>query len=755
MSTLLREFIVTLKDKNDLEQFYFEMGNSEATGVVPDRVVECVNKRPISRNTHYLLSVDEAEELRKDPRVEAVSLRLKDLGVIAKSYAPQAGTWSRGDDIAVGDDNWGLYRCSLAANPSWGSDTGSTRLSETLNITSSGKNVDVVVVDEIAYPDHSEFDGRMNQYDWFLNHNAAVWPANTNTNYSYTPFRGGNNHATHVAAIIGGETQGWAREANLYNLRHDTSDVNGAPGDYTPSEYIIDYLRAFHNAKSVNPATGRVNPTIANCSWGLTTKTNWPSLNTGGTNPRISKISYRGSLITPNSLGRTPVDTGYSGVCNTTTTRVSTLAGVLNAGNRITTSGSAVGSVASISLNLSANTTGMTNLGATTGYDLTGVSAYDDGGWSITLPFTINFLGGVYGPGGAQGTQIHVSTNSFVIFGGSLSQTYAFFQSANNPPVRKICISAGDRSCQRLWSQLSGTPGSQTFKIRWEGHDGANGGVLGSPTMIWEMTFYEATPAQIDLHVGANAAYRGEFIYEDLENYGILQTDGYCPFRDAALDADIADAINDGIIVVGAAGNAAYKVDVLGGLDYNNYFLDNGEAIYYHRGSSPSTSHTDVICVGALDSASQENKWQSANTGPRVDLYAPGRNVISAVFDDSGSPNGNTAGVVASGGYNFQKYNGSSMAAAQVTGILALALETYPSMTPAEAKAYIIGYAKSGLIYSTSGGLRDGTDLQGGNNRILYYYKERPDQGVVFPKRNYKPRPSTGSVWPRPSIRRA
>jgi hypothetical protein len=752
MSTLLREFIVTLKDKNDLEQFYFEMENLGTTGFVPERVVDCVNKRPISRNTHYLLSADEVEELRKDPRVEAVSLRLKDLGIIAKSYAPQAGTWSRGEDIAVGDDNWGLYRCSLAANTSWGSETGTTRLSETLNVTSSGKNVDVVVVDEIAYAAHSEFNGRMNQYDWFLNHNAAVWPGNTNTNYTYTPYRGGNNHATHVAAIIGGETQGWARGANLYNLRHDTSDVNGTPGAYTPPEYVIDYLRAFHNSKSVNPATGRVNPTIANCSWGLTTKTNNPSLYTGGTNPRISKISYRGTLITPNSLGRTPVDTGYSGIANAST-RVSTLAGVLNAGNRITTSGSSVGSVGSIALSLSPNTTGMTNLGATTNYDPNGVSAYDDGGWSITLPFVVTFLGGQFGPGQAN-TQIHVSTNSFVIFGGTLAQTYAYFQGAANPPVRKILVSAGDRSCQRLWSQLSGTTGSRTFKIRWEGHDGANGGVLGSPTTLWEMTFYEATPAQIDLHIGANANYRGEFTYDDLENYGILQTDGFCPVRDAAMDADVASAIADGIIFVGAAGNAAYKVDVPGGLDYDNYFLDNGEAIYYHRGSSPSASHADVICVGALDSTTQENKLQSANTGPRVDLYAPGRNVISAVFDDSGDPNGNFAGIVTSGGYNFQKYNGSSMAAAQVTGVLAVALETYPSMNQAAAKAYIIGYAKSGLMYSTSGGLKDSTDLQGGNNRILYYYKERPDQGVVFPKRNYKQRPSTGSVWPRPSIRR-
>lgn len=823
MADIFREFIVTLKDKNDLEQFYFEMENEGTFEHVPDRAVECVNRRSISRNTHYRLTVAEAEKLRQDPRVAAVSLTLKDMGVKAGLHS-QTATWSRADSIAVDQKNWGLYRCSIADNVSgWGSDSGTGNQTATVNITTSGKNVDVVVLDEMAYPGHSEFDGRLVQYDWFANHNSVVWPANPNPNYAYDNYSGGNNHATHVASIIAGETQGWARDANIYNLRHDTSDVNGDPGAYTPSQYIFDYIREWHNTKSNNPETGQPNPTMVNCSWGLGTVVNYTNVITGSGNSRFSKINYRGSLITPDSIGRTPVDTGFSGVCSSTQ-RLSTLANLVNGGNRITTASSTSGSCASITLNLQ-GTTGMTNLGAPTNSDVNGVDIYDDASWTITLPFSVTYCGGTY-------TEIRVSTNSYVLFGGTIAQTYTWVVGASAPPARKILVSGGDRSCQRLWSQTSGSSPNRTFRIRWEGHDAANGGVLGSPTTVWEMTFYEATPTQIDLHIGANAAYRGEFTLSDLETYGIMQTGQLAPYRDAALDADITDAINDGILVVGSAGNGGFKADVLGGTDYNNYYIDNGEIIYYHRGATPGASHSNLICVGALDSASSEPKLALSNTGPRVDIYAPGKNVISAVYNDLGSAGGNTAGAIGDGstvittlatvsrnganvatiftsanhglntgdrvtiscsdssfntymsyvtvtglqtfeydntgslvsetpatgtitpGYFYQKYNGTSMATAQVSGILALLLETYPNMTQSEAKAYIVSNAQSGKMFTTAGSHGDTTSLQSGNNKILYFYKERPSEGMAFPKQNFRLRPSTGAVYPRPRIRK-
>ena len=55
-----KEYIVTLKSKDDLEDFYAEMSSNG---------FKIAKKRPISRNTHYYMTAEQAEELKKDSRV--------------------------------------------------------------------------------------------------------------------------------------------------------------------------------------------------------------------------------------------------------------------------------------------------------------------------------------------------------------------------------------------------------------------------------------------------------------------------------------------------------------------------------------------------------------------------------------------------------------------------------------------------------------------------------------------------------------
>ena len=50
-------YIVTLHKQEDLEQFYNEMSD-----------YHLVMKRPMSRNTHYKMTKEQAEILRQDPR---------------------------------------------------------------------------------------------------------------------------------------------------------------------------------------------------------------------------------------------------------------------------------------------------------------------------------------------------------------------------------------------------------------------------------------------------------------------------------------------------------------------------------------------------------------------------------------------------------------------------------------------------------------------------------------------------------------
>lgn len=760
MSDILREYVVTLKDKADLEQFYLEMENPGSYGFAPERAVECANRRLISRNTHYMLTHTEVLRLREDFRVEAVELTLTGQGAKVIPHGDQTGTFSRGFSSALGQRNWALYRCQLTDNIfGWGSEQGSGSQTLTVNFTATGKNIDVIVCDGTVYPSHGEFGSRVVQYDWFAQHNAAVYPTNTRPNYTYTNFIQTNNHATQVATTIAGSTQGWAKDANIYNIIHDTNNlVDGSTGyaapTIMPTQYLVDYIRAFHNAKTINPATKVKNPTIVNNSWGLGYSVNLTNLVNLSGKSRYSSVRFRGADVTADQLGETAIDTGFSGVCSATT-RVATLSGIVNAGNRIVTTGSTTGTCTSLTLAIPTSTAGYTDLGAPTAYDVNGVDQYDDAFWQVTLPFQISYCGGTYGPGGTGGTSIFVSSNSYVMFGGSGSQAYAWLVSATIPPTRKILISGGDRSCQRVYSLTSGTTPNRTFKIRWEGNSAAEGGVAGAPTILWEMTFYEATANQIDLHIKQNAAYRAEFTFDQLQQLGVMQGGAnLAPQRNAALDADIADAIADGVIFVGSSGPGGYKIDTSNGIDYDNYFVDNGARYYYHRGCSPGASHANAICVGSVDSTSDEHKLGVSNTGPRVDIYAPGGNVMSGLYDNSGDNGGADTALITENSSLYQKYTGSSIGAAQVSGVLALALETYPRMTASEAQTYILSKAQVGKMYATNGGLSDYTSLQGGNNKFLYYYKERPSTGEVFPKINFKVRPATGAVFPRTRIRK-
>jgi hypothetical protein len=538
----LREYIVTLKDRNDLEEFYSDMETSGGDLYIPNRSVECCCRRPHSRNTHYDLTETEAETLKNDPRVLAVELTPEEQGLIIRPMFTQTeSTWNKSSTQTGTHKNWGLLRSVEGVQRSnWGSN-GTANQSGTIQANAEGKNVDIVIVDGMINPDHPEFavnsDGtggsRVIQYNWFQ-HDVG----NGTGTYVYTPYTGNgaesdNNHGAHIAGTVAGNTQGWARKANIYNINPYSTDVNGVSGTL-----LIDYIRAFHAAKSINPETGRRNPTICNHSWGY----------------------------------------GYNPV--------------------------AISSITSVIFQ----------------------------GATINGPFTSGQLNG-----------------------------YGIFTAIVN----------------------------------------------GTPSAI-------------------------------------------APARVASVDADMEDAIADGIIMVGAAGNDYTKIETEGGADYNNRFVATF-SYFYHQGSTP-TAAEGCICVGAISSLVNETKATFSNCGPRVDIYAPGVNIMSSLniinSDWPGTDDPRNAT------YKIGKAQGTSMASPQVCGILSCALEIYPNLTPAKAFEYITEYSKKNQITDTGGSYTDYTSLQGSENRYLFYYKERKDSGSVFPKINYLLRSSSKQAYPRPKIRR-
>lgn len=267
--------------------------------------------------------------------------------------------------------------------------------------------------------------------------------------------------------------------------------------------------------------------------------------------------------------------------------------------------------------------------------------------------------------------------------------------------------------------------------------------------------FYEIPIAQITTIVyrGATVAANAAVTSATLTQYGIPNngTITLVPARYYALDADVEDAISDGIVVVGAAGNNSVKIDVSTGVDYNNYFtFNNGTAtyaIYYHEGSSPGSA-PGAICVGAISSLANEQKASYSNCGPRVDIYAPGSYVMSSINSTN-----NGVAYPSNSGYRIQKYSGTSMASPQVAGVLACAMESYPYITQAKAMNYLIKNAKTNQITDSAGGLADYSSLQGSSNRYLFYRRERPLTGTAWPKLNFLERPTQGLMYPRVSAK--
>ena len=92
----MKEYIVTLQSRENLDNFYDDMETPGGTLYIPDRAIDLVDRRPISRNTHYLLTDEEAEQIRQDPRVLAVELHIRYTGVkVMPAVSRTSSGWSK------------------------------------------------------------------------------------------------------------------------------------------------------------------------------------------------------------------------------------------------------------------------------------------------------------------------------------------------------------------------------------------------------------------------------------------------------------------------------------------------------------------------------------------------------------------------------------------------------------------------------------------------------------------------------------
>lgn len=337
-----KEYIVTLYKTEDLEGFYEDM---EEAGI------KLKLKRPMSRNTHYLMTVEQANEIKKDSRVWGVDLVEEIVSsicsVVNNSPYSISGNFWKDDteqpyEASNADYQWGHVHCAGDENQRgkgfFGSkNTGGTteRKNTEVEIFNDGKHVDVIIIDDGCSYDCGEWtspttnNSRFVQYQWYENLNNKV-DDDDGAGLPSGPIEYYNNeqsptyHGIHVMGTAVGRHYGWAKEANIYAITGpDGSNfkTGAAPGPLL----CFDYIRAFHANKPINPETGFKNPTIVNNSWELNIYMPQKGVDGNG-NPiyrldfeDVTAVVYRGNQYAPSgtlyhdsAVGETPSGADWS-----------------------------------------------------------------------------------------------------------------------------------------------------------------------------------------------------------------------------------------------------------------------------------------------------------------------------------------------------------------------------------------------------------------------------------------------------------
>jgi subtilisin family serine protease len=218
--------------------------------------------------------------------------------------------------------------------------------------------------------------------------------------------------------------------------------------------------------------------------------------------------------------------------------------------------------------------------------------------------------------------------------------------------------------------------------------------------------------------------------------YGMIGSNNRYGTPISVIEVDVQECLAAGVVLVGAAGNYFQTGDTPTGPDYNNYFIRSGSSTryYYMRGSTP-TAVPNVICVGAVDvnySSGLERKVGFSDSGPRVDVYSPGVEIVSTISTVYNSgfaqyPSG-VNNYPNNPSFKIANVSGTSMAAPNVAGIAAQLLQVYPGETPAQIRQRVIDLATPNMLFST-GSSTDyavANSLHGSPNRYAYYQVTSP-----------------------------
>ena len=820
---------IVIKDIKDKESLVEDM-RMGIGGNLPSRACLTLNNTKTQRRIlTFKLTEEEAKNLEKDVRLEAIQQKIP---FKIKPYVLDP-------DRDYGEEK----KLGIQAFPS-------DAVASIHNIP-SGEDVDVVVVDGHMDPNNPEFaikkDGsggtRINQPNWFdvlYPSGAPIEGFPAGTTYFYEPYvdvdnpplTDGNNHGAHVGGIIAGNTQGWAPKSNIYNISPYDGQMFyfGIDDPAAPHNLYLNAIKVWHENKPINIKKGTKNPTITNHSYGNGLY--------GVDTRNIVDVTHRGVKYT--------APRNYSGATATTTVSSGRVVSstIINQGSNytnepvvsfygggktkatayvgngtiyeitITDVGEGYNQDELVPITFSApptggqRATGVASIRLVEGSGLYYITMTNRGSGYIVAP-TITFppppnpgrtakatckiKSGVIRDIVVNASSSYEVLPNIVLGGGNpvVNASILLLQFEENhlggdySTIKNgdIFVDYAEETTLKIVKDINGVERHLVDTIKWtwfcgEGYKSVpNIGFNRGNQIIDGVITGDNVEARAVMGTGVNqgkivginitnqgSGYTsapgvvftngGGFSKEQLENFGLIsytlpgvysQGKRFLDIagRDATTDADLTDMMNSGVVVVAAAGNNSTKIDVPGGVDYDNKLsliiigmevnAPNGtdpidyidyylyKDLYYHRGSSPGAC-PGVICVGSLSRSSTESKNIWSDTGPRVDVYSQGDMIASTThtFVDGYPSTYDVRSINKPTKYCVTKLSGTSMASPQVCGIIASYATANRNINQSIASNFIKNNSKS-IIVDTGGSYSDLTSLLGGPNRCAYY----------------------------------
>lgn len=682
---------VTLNIGEDIDQFIQEMQTANSVQAhVPARSVDIsdlINESVV--NTEFLLTAEEADQLRSDPRVRAIRVgTLEEHGVEVKHFtfaeptaATNDGSWVTGNV----DVNWGLSAIT--------GDTGILNSSSIANYsrpyTLDGTGVDVIIMDSGLQINHPEFQNsqgvsRVQTIDWF----GGIGNA---TGYG---FIGSTAAVTGIVLLHGSKTPNMlvGVKANAYNF-----SVGGV-----------------------------ANTAILNGTW---------TVLAGGNN-----------TITGFDFGRTINLTGYTGVSTGTVTYFPTSNTVSGYPNFYTDNDGHATHVAGIAAGKTYGWAKNANIYA---FNINGTTANGEYDYSasanaqtgINLIKLWHYEKPVTSTGYRRPTIVNGSWG--LTFGASIVTSYNYRAGA---------------TVNTTWTSANASTLSNVGLVSRTNYN-ANADYL--------LYRSDAIEAELELAIAngvifVGAAGNDSFIIDTgtattgtLSNGNSVITN-VASFSGAYVGGIFANVFANGVIESGSAANITaidlaartLTINATPSTNGNNNMLIGGKdwmnlvgytptvgvpgLTPYNRGAGPFAINNSIV-VGAIQGGNvngSQAKAPYSATGNRIDVFAPGSNITSAMSNIYNAAYGNfdtsvraypgyTANTTS--GYKCAKLSGTSQSAPQVTGLAACLLQMNPYMTSQDLKNWLVQTTNTTKLGGANISDYDNFySLQTVNNRYLY-----------------------------------